>query len=813
VTSVDRSDAGRARAAIESLDGGYLVVRAVRAGAQVVDWEAIDGNALAWRLFTGTEGSKPGRRMFARLDEAHRVVMEPMLLDALTTGKRLEYRRPITWPDGTRTWRQLIAVGLDADVVALIGYDITAAVDTQSRVTALSEHSTDVVAIAGIDTGLQWVSPSVERVLGYTPSQLVGTCAANLIHPDDLPAIVAEFQRTDDESVNAVELRVRRDDGEYCWFECSATNRVDDPRIRGMVLTLRDVDARHRGAEQLRASETRIRSILDSAGDAIITVDESGVVEAFNRAAERIFGVAATEVIGLRYRELLPPGLSEQTRADLLRDSVSIEEPIEMVSIRATGEEFPAWISMSTAEIDGRVVHTAIIRDITKLKETERALEHKALYDDLTGLPNRRLLSDRIDEAIARGRRHGHSVGVMFLDLDRFKLVNDSLGHDIGDQLLVLVARRLKEVLASADTVARLGGDEFVVLCDELAGIDALSDLACAISETFRSPFTINDVEVFVTASIGIAVWDGGQASAIELLRNADTAMYRAKDHGRARFELFDERMQSLVAARLDMESALRHALNREELHAYYQPVVALATGRPTQLEALARWDRPERGLIDPAEFIDIAEDTGLILPIGEWMIRRAVQDCVGWQKLAPGVGVAINVSARQLVSGTFRETIERALTDFGLAPALLTLEITESVLLDDMEATLQLLNTLRARGVRIALDDFGTGYSSLTYLDRLPIDELKIDQSFVQSLDTQRPDRRLLETIIHLGQIFHVRVVAEGIDSTHKLNIIRQLGCHFGQGYLFADPSPLDAVLARFEGTPGQTASELRPS
>jgi diguanylate cyclase (GGDEF)-like protein len=400
---------------------------------------------------------------------------------------------------------------------------------------------------------------------------------------------------------------------------------------------------------------------------------------------------------------------------------------------------------------------------------------------------------------------------VLFLDLDRFKLVNDTFGHNIGDQLLVLVADRLQRVLSDHDTVGRLGGDEFVVLCDEVEGIDELSDLAVSISETFRTPFAIEDIEVFVTASIGIAVWDGGDETALELLRYADTAMYRAKDHGRARFERFDEQMQARVASRLDVESALRHAINRDELHAYYQPVVALATGRPTQLEALVRWQRPDRGLIDPAAFIDIAEDTGLIVPIGEWMVRRAVRDCAGWQDIAPGVGVAINVSARQLASVGFREMIEDALGEIGLAPQLLTLEITESVLLDDIDTALQILDALRRRGVRIALDDFGTGYSSLTYLDRLPIDELKIDQSFVQALDTQTPDRRLLETIIHLGQIFHVRVVAEGIDSTHKLRIVRQLGCHYGQGFLFSDASPLGVVLRRFAATPDRADTELR--
>ncbi len=402
-------------------------------------------------------------------------------------------------------------------------------------------------------------------------------------------------------------------------------------------------------------------------------------------------------------------------------------------------------------------------------------------------------------------------VGVLLLDLDRFKHVNDSLGHDLGDSLVVEVADRLRAGAGEGNTVARLGGDEFVVLCDEARDIDDISDRAGRLDQALRAPFTLGDDELMLTASIGIAVWNGGDERADELIRHADTAMYRAKDRGRGRIELFDQGMQTVVSARLDLESALRRAIDRDELVAYYQPIVAFTSGRPTHLEALARWQRPDMDLVPPDEFIGIAEETGLIHPIGEWMLQRAARDCVGWQDIAPGVGVTVNVSPRQFDNPSIVEVVAGALRDAQLAPELLGLEITESVLVDDADETVARLNELKALGVRISLDDFGTGYSSLTYLHRLPIDELKIDRSFVAVLEDEASDLVLLQMMIQLGRAFDLKVVAEGIDTDRKLRRIQQLGCHFGQGFLFARPAPVDHVMGRFQETYGSRSASAR--
>jgi diguanylate cyclase (GGDEF)-like protein/PAS domain S-box-containing protein len=595
-------------------------------------------------------------------------------------------------------------------------------------------------------------------------------------------------------------LRLRCADGAYKWFTCSLANRIADPDVRGIVMRMHDIDAIRRSEEALRATESRISGILATADDAIVTSEEDGTVLQFNQAAERIFRLSAEQIIGHRYTDFLPQVGEYRLWANRSYEAARTGMPIEIRTMRADGEEFEARVSMSLTEVDGRIVRTAIVRDITNEKEAARALEQRGLYDELTGLASRKLLIDRIDEAVRRARRRGTLVGVLLLDLDRFKNLNDSLGHDRGDALLVEVAGRLRA--GAGDTVARLGGDEFVVVCDEVRDIDEISDRASRIDEALRAPFVIDGEEVMFTASIGIAVWNGGNERADDLVRHADAAMYRAKDRGRGRIELFDEKMQTLVAARLDLESSLRRAIERDELVAYYQPIIAFTSGRPTHLEALVRWQRPDAQIVTPDQFIGIAEENGLIHAIGAWMLQRAALDCAQWQQLAPRVGVSVNVSPRQFDSPTIVETVADVLRTSGLAPELLALEITESVLLEDADEAVALLERLKELGVRIALDDFGTGYSSLTYLHRLPIDELKIDRSFVGVLEDETADLNLLQMMIQLGRAFDLNVVAEGIDTDRKLRRIQRLGCHLGQGFLFARPAPFEHVMQRFADT-----------
>ena len=791
------------RAALDAADVGFLAFRACP-GPDGTTWEFLDANDLV-RERWGIVGSGPnGEFLSTHVSDELRLSMEALLVEARDSGQRVVRDHEFRNEAGLCTWRRLVTVPLEDDVVAAITYDIGELVTARGHAAVLAQDSPDIVAVAGLDSGLSWVSPAVESVLGLRVDQLIGNCAVDLVHPDDVAGMIERFLSIADDPTAApnVDLRLRRADGSYRWFTCTLSNRTADPDVRGIVMSMHDIDAYRRAEEALRVTESRISGILSTADDAIVTSEEDGTVLQFNKAAERIFRLSADQIIGSRYTDFLPQTGEYRMWARKSHAAARSGDPIEIRTMRADGEEFEARISMSITEVDGRILTTAIVRDITNEKEAARALEQRGLYDELTGLASRKLLIDRIDESIRRARRRGSVVGVLLLDLDRFKNLNDSLGHDRGDALLVEVAARLRAAVGDGATVARLGGDEFVVVCDEVRDIDEISDRAGRVDEALRAPFVIDAEEVMFTASIGIAVWNGGNERADDLVRHADAAMYRAKDRGRGRIELFDENMQTLVAARLDLESSLRRAIDRDELVAYYQPIVAFTSGRPTHLEALVRWQRPDSQLVPPDQFIGIAEETGLIHAIGAWMLQRAALDCAAWQQLAPGVGVSVNVSPRQFDSPSIVDTVADVLRTSGLPPELLALEITESVLVDDAEEAVALLDRLKELGVRIALDDFGTGYSSLTYLHRLPIDELKIDRSFVGVLEDESADLNLLQMMIQLGRAFDLNVVAEGIDTDRKLRRIQRLGCHLGQGFLFARPAPFDHVMQRFAET-----------
>jgi diguanylate cyclase (GGDEF)-like protein len=385
----------------------------------------------------------------------------------------------------------------------------------------------------------------------------------------------------------------------------------------------------------------------------------------------------------------------------------------------------------------------------------------------------------------------------MYLDFAGFELVNDSLGHDAGDELLASAATRVASVIRDSDTLARVQAHEFVVLCDHLAGPGPLAEIRERIAVALDAPLLCRGRDVYLSLSIGVAVWGGGDQGSLDLLRSADTAMCRAKGHGRAGFEVFEDEMLEAAKARLDLESALRRALEGDELRCFYQPIVLLATGELLRFEALVRWDRAELGFVSPTAFIGVAEATGLIVRLGEKVLREATRDCAGWQSIAPGVGVAVNVSCRQLGGDGLITMVESALAESNLPADLLSLELTESVLFHETEANLALLERLRALGVRIALDDFGTGFSSLTYLRRMRVDTLKIDKDFVDSVGTTAEDTTLLRTIIGLGAAYELDVVAEGIDNVGKLRALQDLGCRYGQGYLFSQAMPIEETLA----------------
>ncbi len=580
---------------------------------------------------------------------------------------------------------------------------------------------------------------------------------------------------------------MRTADGPYRWFECSGNNQIADPSIRGLVVSLRDSTDRREAETALRFSEQRNRSIVEAAADAIISVNTHGIIETFNRAAEHIFETRAVDAIGEYYRRFLPEDSLKVVRTAIEQGLTGA--PIETIATRASGERFAAQVAVSDVRVGENHYYTAVVHDISDQRALEHALRVAAAYDELTGLPNRRTLLDRAHEAIEDARRTNDVVGMVFVDLDRFKLVNDGLGHDAGDQLLVLVAGRIAGAIRAEDVVARLGSDEFVVLCPSASDLGAIRAVAVRIADALAAPFVVSGREVFVGASMGLSVGTG-EETPLELLRCADTAMYRAKE-GRSQVEVFDARMERHASRRLDLESALRRAAGRGELRSYYQPIIELDEGHVAMVEALVRWHRPGYGLIAPEAFIAVAEEAGIINEIGAWMLGRATADCARWQEVAPGVGVTVNVSVCQFDSGDLVREVADALAHSGLPPDLLTVEITESVMLGHTERNAETMRRIRDLGVHISLDDFGTGYSSLTYLRMLPIDSIKIDRSFLQSLGSAGGDLAMLSAIVNLGTARHLTVVAEGVDTDTKLGAVRAAGCHAAQGYLFSKPLP----------------------
>ena len=418
---------------------------------------------------------------------------------------------------------------------------------------------------------------------------------------------------------------------------------------------------------------------------------------------------------------------------------------------------------------------------------------HQATHDALTGLPNRTLVIDRLTHALARARRRPGALAVLFVDLDRFKVVNDSLGHSVGDEVLIQIAQRLRDAVRPGDTVARLAGDEFVVVCEDVAGEADVLLLADRVALAVAAPIPLYGRDAIITASIGIAL-ASPDTRAEDLLRDADVAMYGAKERGRARLEIFDQAMRTRMLERLEIEHALRRALAHNEFVLHYQPTVSLRTGRTVSVEALLRWPDPERGLVMPDEFIPVAEENGLIVPLGRWALEEACRQLASWRAQYPecaDLQVSVNLSARQFADPDLVPSVAAALCEAGLPPSRLWLEITESVLMDEAEATIETLKALRALGVHLSIDDFGTGYSSLSYLKRFPVDVLKIDRSFVDGLGADPEDEAIVTAVVRLAHALDLQVVAEGVETAAQLAELRRLGCNAVQGYYFAHPQP----------------------
>jgi diguanylate cyclase (GGDEF)-like protein/PAS domain S-box-containing protein len=548
----------------------------------------------------------------------------------------------------------------------------------------------------------------------------------------------------------------------------------------------------HERTTQLAASEERFRSLVQNASDVITILDRRGTIRYVSPSTERVWGFAVEDLLGTSLLALVHPDDRAAARTHLAN---LLAQP------GATDGTWCDCEAMAVNPLEQSAVRGIVItyRDVTERKVFEEQLRHLAFHDSLSGLPNRALFLDRLERAMALAHRNLRPVAMLFLDLDNFKVVNDSLGHQAGDQLLREVAKRLQSCVRAEDTVARLGGDEFTILLAEIVQPDEVTAVADRIAQVLRAPIAINDREVFLSASIGVALSEPGRDGPSSLLCNADLAMYQAKAAGKARHALFDAGMNTRAVERLELETALRLALERSEFRVYYQPILSLANERVCEVEALIRWAHPDRGLVPPGVFIPVAEETGLIVPIGQWVLEQACRQARQWQAQR-GVDrpliVSVNLSARQFQHPDLAADIERALRATGLDPRILKLEVTESVVMQDADSATATLQQLKALGIQLAIDDFGTGYSSLASLKRLPVDTLKIDRSFVDGLGSDGQDTAIVQSVVALAKTLHLDVTAEGVATPIQAAYLRALGCDRGQGYLFARPLPADAIL-----------------
>ena len=545
------------------------------------------------------------------------------------------------------------------------------------------------------------------------------------------------------------------------------------------------------------------RGLVQNASDVVALTDVDSRVRYLTPSVAKVLGHEPEALAGSPFTELLHPDDATGGVAMLAEVAATpgATRQAEWRLRRADGSYCEAEILISNMlavpEVGGLVL---TVRDIGERKALERQLMYQALHDPLTGLANRTLFADRVEHAITRsGRRHG-TIAVLFLDLDDFKRINDSHGHGVGDRLLVAAAARIAGVMRLGDTAARLGGDEFAVLLEDLGEADEASLVAQRVQEALAAPFDLEGKQAFVSASIGVALGRGTELDQTELQRNADTAMYVAKAKGKQRSEMFDPRMQRDVRDRLVLEVELRRAIDRHEFAVYYQPVWATETRRVVGVEALVRWQHPVRGLLAPDEFLTVARETGLIVPIGRFVLREACRQAIAWDRAGgptAGLTIAVNLSPRQLHEADLVETVVAALADAGLPAERLNLEITEAVLVDDSPTIVELLRRLKALGLRISIDDFGTGYSSLSYLRRLPIDTLKIAKPFVDVVTKGTQDEALARAVVALARSLQLEVIAEGIEEEAQLDLLVRMGCELGQGYLVSRPVPADKLLA----------------
>lgn len=678
--------------------------------------------------------------------------------------------------------------------------------ESEKKLQAILHSIHDPIRVVDKDLNIVWANEAAHKIFG---GPILNQKCCSLYKLDinrfDVSCCPTKAALADGKTHQHILTVPVADDEVHTFKTSSHVIEWDQERQPAAVLEVFwDITEIKQAEEAVRRSETLFRTVVESSKDAMVAIDRNGLITLFNPGAEKIFGHSREEMLNTPVEGLMPP-VYRMAHSQYIRGffagsklPVTMGKTLELQAVRSNGDTFPVELSLSQGQAGSEHFVLAVIRDITERKMIEKQLIHQANYDSLTGLPNRTLILDRLKQAIASEQSHEGPVAVMLLDLDNFKTVNDSLGHEGGNLLLKEVARRLSATIRSTDTIGRLYGDEFVILLRDMAGTEGVMRMVRELIQAFETPFSISGSEHLATFSVGVALYPKDADCAEELLKKADTAMYASKNNGKNCFSFFAPSMEEKIHQRLQLEKMVQQAVMNRDFFMHYQPRVDTASGRIIGLEALLRWTPDGHTPIPPDQFVPILEETGWIKEVGEWILETVCRTAKVWQEMGlPTVRVWVNISGKQFQDKDLFEKIEQILAATGLAPHYLGLELTESVLMQDVDMHIAKLKQLKQLGLLISLDDFGTGYSSLSYLKRFPIDEIKIDRSFVKGLLFDENDTSIVRTILAMAQGLGLRVVAEGVETTRQRDFLTEHNCDEMQGYLFSKPVPPQSIAA----------------
>jgi two-component system CheB/CheR fusion protein len=730
--------------------------------------------------------------------------IEVLMSEVITEQHKKNYRNSFE----SRTYQVFITpalslTGVTQSVVLVVvdNTDLVAAqeeiIRSEKRLLSIMNHSVSLVSLKDVSGRYEFVNHCFEnlfqvkadQIIGKTDKQLFGDNISTLLRKRDLNVL---GQMDAIESIDELTLV----SGMTVWLQAIRFPIFDkEGVISGICTQASDVSQKRHAEEQLRLAA----KVFDRSGEAILITDPKGNIVTVNNSFTTVTGYTLPEVIGNNPSILSSGKHSKEFYADLWQHIAEHGSwQGEIYNKRKNGEIYPEWLTINSVldEESNVLNYVAIFSDITAIKSSQRRIEFMATHDELTGIPNRSLLLDRLKHSLVQAKRQNHTLAIFFIDLDHFKNINDSLGHDVGDLLLKEATERLKNCIRDSDTLARLGGDEFVTLLVDVS-LEKINAIATRMVDSLAASFRIADTNLFVSGSIGISLFPNDGEDSVSLLKNADTAMYRSKENGRNQYQFFEEEMKVVNFQRMTFETGLRVAIDSDHFSVHYQPQIDIRTGKMIGAEALLRWYSPHLGNVSPADFIPIAEACGLIGKIGDIVFDKVLNQIKSWQLAGLDVPcISINVSSHQLRGDAFLSSIASRLKKIDVKSNHICLEITESVLLNDINAVQKSLKTLEEMGIGISIDDFGTGYSSLAYLKKLPLHELKIDKSFVDGIDTDSDDFAIAKAIIQMAQALGFHVVAEGVETENQLTVLKNLGCDIVQGYYFHRPLQADGFV-----------------